>query len=289
MSEQDRDYIFTEDAKKAMVERSMKNKRENDQAPIDNTHKRHNNVLAATKARPNKQMRPMETKTEKVNTPKPTQKTTEAHGQTAKEAGTHKSKKIHGRDTPKTQPNSIKHSKPTNRYNCQEKGGIYTTTQNNTTTQEQDNSTPQPTQTYITSAQKKKKKKAYYPIEAKNLTHLTTQDTTSGEETEHYGREVAQHTYLNRSIDHDNEIICNETELEIETSQPTHTTANANTDTGINYPNKNKARKTRKSIRERNALHAIYKRGKREINFKFNTKHSKTLATKPEQVTTSET
>ena len=119
MSEQDRDYIFTEDAKKAMVERSMKNKRENDQAPIDNTHKRHNNVLAATKAGPNKQMRPMETKTEKVNTPKPTQKTTEAHGQTAKEAGTHKSKKIHGRDTPKTQPNSIKHSKPTNRYNYQ--------------------------------------------------------------------------------------------------------------------------------------------------------------------------
>ena len=95
MSEQDRDYIFTEDAKKAMVERNMKNKRENDQAPIDNTHKRHNNnVLAATKAGPNKQMRPTETKTEKVNTPKPTEKTTEAHGQTAKEAGTHKSKKI---------------------------------------------------------------------------------------------------------------------------------------------------------------------------------------------------
>ena len=36
-------------------------------------------------------------------------------------------------------------------------------------------------------------------------------------------------------------------------------------------------------------MHAIYKRGKREINFKFNTKHSKTLATKPEQVTTSNT
>ena len=179
MSEQDRDYIFTEDAKKAMVERSMKNKRENDQAPIDNTHKRHNNVLAATKAGPNKQMRPMETKTEKVNTPKPTQKTTEAHGQTAKEAGTHKSKKIHGRDTPKTQPNSIKHSKPTNRYNCQEKGGIYTTTQNNTTTQEQDNSTPQPTQTYITSAQKKKQK---HITPQKQKISLTSQHKTQHQE-----------------------------------------------------------------------------------------------------------
>ena len=87
MSEQDREYIFTEDAKKAMVERNIKNKRVNDQAPNINTRKRYNNnVLAATKAGPNKQMRP--TETQKVDTPKPIEKTTEANGQTAKEAGT---------------------------------------------------------------------------------------------------------------------------------------------------------------------------------------------------------
>ena len=106
MSEQDREYIFTEDAKKAMVERNIKNKRVNDKVPNINTRKRYNNnVLAATKAGPNKQMRPTEIKTQKVDTPKPIEKTTEANGQTAKEACTQKSKKIHGRDTPKTQLN----------------------------------------------------------------------------------------------------------------------------------------------------------------------------------------
>ena len=177
-------------------------------------------------------------------------KTTEVNGQTAKEADTQQNKKIHVRDTPKTQPNSIKHGESTNRYNCQQKVGIDTTTQNKTTPQEQVNSTPQ---TDITSAQEKQTE-AYCPTEAKRLTHFTIQDTTSGEETDHYGREEEQHTYLNRSIDHDNETVCNETELELGTSQPTHTTVNAKTDTEINYPNKNKANKIRKSVRERNAL-----------------------------------
>ena len=50
LSEQDRKYIFTEDAKKAMVDRNSRNKRINDQAPNVNTRKRYyNNVLAATK------------------------------------------------------------------------------------------------------------------------------------------------------------------------------------------------------------------------------------------------
>ena len=223
MSEQDREYIFTEDAKKAMVDRNIRNRRVNDQAPKVNTRKQYNNnVLAATKAGPNKQMWPTEIITQKVDTPKPIEKNTGVNGQTAKKAGTQKSKKIHGRDTPKTQPNSIKHSEPTNRYNCPQKVGIDTTTQNKTTTQEQVNSTPQTTQTDITSAQEKQTK-AYYPTEAKRLTHLTIQDTTSGEETDHYGREEEQHNYLNRSIDHDNETVCNETELEIGTSQPTNT------------------------------------------------------------------
>ena len=120
-------------------------------------------------------------------------------------------------------------------------------------------------------------------------THTPQYKTTSGEETDHYGREEEKHTYLNRSIDNDNETICNETEIELGTSQPTHTTVNAKTDTEINYPNKNKANKIRKSVRERNALHAINIRGKREINYKFNTNHSKTPVTKPEKVTTSNT
>ena len=195
---------------------------------------------------------------------------------------------MHVRDTTKTQPNSIKHIESTNRYNCQQKVGIDTTTQNKTTKQEQVNSTPQTTQTDITSAQEKQTE-AYYPTEANRPTHLTIQDTTSGEETDHYGREEEKHTYLNRSIDHDNETDCNETEVELGTSQPTHTTVNAKTDTEINYPNKNKANKIRKSVRERNALHAINITGKREINYKFNTNHSKTPATKPEKVTTSNT
>ena len=289
MSEQDRKYIFTEDAKKAMVDRNIRNKRINDQAPNVNTRKRYNNnVSAATKTGTNKQMRPTEAITQKVDTPKPIEKTTEVNGQTAKEADTQKSKKIHGRDTPKTQPNSIKHSESTNRYNCQQIVGIGTTTQNKTTTQEQVNTTPQTTQTDITSAQEKQTK-SYYPTEAKRPTQLTIQDTTSGDETDHYGREEEQHNYLNRSIDHDNETVCDETELEIGTSQPTHTIVNAKTDTEIHYPNKNKANKIRKSIRERNALHAINIRGKREINYKFNTKHSKTPTTKPEKVMTSNT
>ena len=42
-----------------------------------------------------------------------------------------------------------------------------------------------------------------------------------------------------------------------------------------------------KSLRVRNAMHAIYVRGKREINYKFNTNRSKTPGTKPRKVTTS--
>ena len=184
MPGQDREYIFTDDAKKAMVERNIKNKRVNDQAPNINTRKRYNNnVSAATKTGPNKQMRPTEIKTQKVDTPKPIEKTAEVNGQTAKEAGTQKSKKIHGRDTPKTQHNSIKHSEPTNRYNCPQKVGIDTTTHNKTTTQEQVNSTPQTTQTDITSAQEKQTK-AYYPTEAKRLTH------TSQYKTQHQERKL---------------------------------------------------------------------------------------------------
>ena len=113
-----------------MVDRNIRNKRINDQAPNVNTRKRYNNnVLAATKTGPNKQMRPTEAITQKVDTPKPIEKTTEVNGQTAKEADTQKSKKIHGRDTPKTQPNSIKHSESTNRYNCQQKVGKHRTKQ----------------------------------------------------------------------------------------------------------------------------------------------------------------
>ena len=174
------------------------------------------------------------------------------------------------------------------RYNSQQKVGIDTTTQNKTTTQEQVNSTPQTTQTDITSSQEKQTE-AYHPTEAKRHTHLTLQDTTSGEETDHYGREEEKNIYLNRSIDHDNEADRNETDIEIGTSQPTHTTVNTKSDTEIIYPNKHKGNKMRKSLRERNALHAINVRGKREINYKFNTNYSKTPATKPEKVTTSNT
>ena len=82
----------------------------------------------------NKQMRPTEVNTRKRDTLNQVGKTTEVKGQTAKEASTHQNKKIHVRDSPKAQPDSKKHSESTNRYNCQQKVGIYTTTQNNTTT-----------------------------------------------------------------------------------------------------------------------------------------------------------
>ena len=94
MSEQDREYIFTEDAKKAMEDRKNRNKRVKDKAPNVNTRKRsNNNVLTATKAGPNKQMRPTEVQTRKVDTPKQVGKTTEVNGQTAKEADTQQNKK----------------------------------------------------------------------------------------------------------------------------------------------------------------------------------------------------
>ena len=183
---------------------------------------------------------------------------------------------MHVRDTTKTQPNSIKHNESTNRYNCQQKVGIDTTTQNKTTTQEQVNSTPQTTQTDITSAQEKQTE-AYYPTEAKRHTHTSQYKTQHQERKQTTMAEKKRNTPTSyRSIDHDNETVCNETELELGTSQPTHTTVNAKTDTEINYPNKNNANKIRKNVRERNALHAINIRGKREINYKFNTNHSKT-------------
>ena len=112
-----------------------------------------------------KKIAPTEVQTWKIDTPKQVGKTTEVNGQTAKEVDTQQNKKMHVRDTTKTQPNSIKHSESTNRYNCQQKVGIDTTTQNKTTTQEQVNSTPQTTQTDITQTE------AYYPTEAKRLTH----------------------------------------------------------------------------------------------------------------------
>ena len=141
MSEQDRKYIFTEDAKKAMDDR---NKRVTNKALNVNTPKRsNNNVLAATKAGPNKQMRPTEVQVRKVDTPKQVGKTTEVNGQTAKEADTQQNKKTHVRDTTKTQPNSIKHSESKNRYNCQQKSRDrhYNTEQNNNARTSQLNTT----------------------------------------------------------------------------------------------------------------------------------------------------
>ena len=145
----------------------------------------------------------------------------------------------------------------------------------NKTIHEHNYSTTQKTPSEITSAQENQTK-AHYPTGTNTQKQPTINGNTSGEETDHYGKLEGEtnegryrHNNTNKNVEH------HATEKDESKTTKNYTKSDSELD-----HNTNRGYQKRKTTRERNALHSITWRGKRELTYKFTNNVNKTKPSK---------